>query len=116
MQESKGKVGNWYWVLGIGFWVLGIWNWILGIGKTLSQFPVPNPQSPVPSSQSPVPNPFPYLSLARCRSMQFLTNQVVGNVCLGRNVGVAINFLEDCINNPVKEIDYTLVTDGTVAV
>ncbi|EKF04314.1 hypothetical protein FDUTEX481_01992 [Tolypothrix sp. PCC 7601] len=27
-----------------------------------------------------------------------------------------IDVLEDCINNPVEEIDYTLVTDGAVAV
>lgn len=26
-----------------------------------------------------------------------------------------IDFLEDCINNPGEEVDYTLVTDGAIA-
>jgi hypothetical protein len=46
----------------------------------------------------------------------FLTNQVVGNICLSRNVCVLIDILEDCIHNPVEEVDHTLITDGGVAV
>jgi hypothetical protein len=87
------------------------WGWeikyrVSGIGKTLS-FPLPTPHSLLPI-------PLPYL-ISTLRN-QSLTNQVVRNISLRRNIGVAVNFLEDCINNPVEQVDHTLVANGAVAV